>query len=516
MAEALARIQHFDWIAHHAAAGGDRLALVELATGRRYTYAALNERVARLASHLRQVGGVRAGDRVAALALNCAALVELMFACSRIGAVYLPLNWRLTVAELSYILQDAEPALLAIDEDNAVKGVALQDQGFTGQLLHLPGQDPRAYERLLADAEPEARHATVHHDDVQMLMYTSGTTGFPKAALITYGMVFWNAINVGLPALVSPEARLLAVMPMFHTGGLNLFANPVFHAGGSVALMRSFNAGTMLAALSDPDLAITHTFAVPTAYQAMMQHSSFADVDLSRLRFVCVGGAATPPHVLEKWAARGVPLANGYGMTETSPAVTLLLPRDALRKRGSVGRPLLHTQIRIVDASGRDVPVGEPGELWVRGPNVTPGYWRNEKASADAFADGWLKTGDIVRRDADGFCYVIDRAKDLYISGGENVYPAEVEQVISQLAGVAESAVIGIPDERWGETGIAFVSFEPGIVLEEALVIEHCAAHLARFKVPRRILFVDSLPRTSTGKIHKPTLRQRLDPGGTG
>ena len=302
-------------------------------------------------------------------------------------------------------------------------------------------------------------------------------------------------------------------MPLFHTGGLNLFANPVFHAGGTVFLMRAFDSAVMLAVLRDPALAISHTFAVPSAYQMMAQHAAFADAKFDHLKLACVGGAATPVAVLNAWRERGVCLANGYGMTETSPAVTLLLADDAVRKSGSVGYPLLHTEIKVVNREGRECGTDEPGELWVRGPNVSPGYWRNVKATQEAFCDGWLKTGDVVRRDRDGFCYILDRAKDMYISGGENVYPAEVENVLSSLPEVAEAAVIGLPDERWGESGLAVIALRPGMRIEASQVLAFCAERLAHFKLPREIVFTDALPRTGTGKIHKPSLREQYRPG---
>jgi fatty-acyl-CoA synthase len=301
-------------------------------------------------------------------------------------------------------------------------------------------------------------------------------------------------------------------MPMFHTAGLNLFANPVFHAGGTVIVMRSFDPQAMLDALTDDSLGISHTFAVPAAYQFIAQLPAFQQACFPTLKIACVGGAATPETVLRTWSDKGIAMPNGYGMTETSPAVSLLLPRDAARKTGSVGRPLLHTEIRVVTADGRDAAPDEPGELYVRGPNVTPGYWNNPAASADAFDQGWLKTGDIIRRDTEGFCYVLDRAKDMYISGGENVYPAEIENVLSALQGVAEAAVVGLPHERWGEVGLAVIALQPGAKVDSADVLAHCASRLARFKHPHRIEFVDALPRTASGKIHKPSLRQRFVP----
>jgi fatty-acyl-CoA synthase len=275
---------HFDWLLHHAVARPTHPALIDLWSGRSSTYAGLHETVARLAGHLRHDRRIRKGDRIAVLAHNCSQHFEIMFACARLGAIYVPLNWRLTTPELAYILRDAEPSLLATDEACAVNAEQLQREGCIAQCLNFGGQNPVAYEQIIESAEPLREAEQLSHDDVQMLMYTSGTTGFPKGAMITFGMTFWNAVNVGIPAAISPKARLLSVMPLFHTGGLNLFANPVFHAGGTVFLMRAFEPAAMLTALGDSALAISHTFAVPTAYQAMAQHTAFAQARFDHLK----------------------------------------------------------------------------------------------------------------------------------------------------------------------------------------------------------------------------------------
>ncbi|MBT8445616.1 MAG: long-chain fatty acid--CoA ligase [Gammaproteobacteria bacterium] len=503
-------IPHYDWIAHHAGFSPEVPALIDLSAGTSLSYADMHERIDGVASYLRDHHGIRRGDRIAVLAQNRGELFELLFACGRLGAIFLPLNWRLTGPELSYILRDAEPTLLVADNESSALAETLRAELSLGAVLRLEDGDAGPLHDAYRAAAPLEASERLTHDDIQTIMYTSGTTGFPKGAQITYGMTFWNAVNLGTPLRLTPDARFLSVMPMFHTAGLNLFALPVFHVGGTVYMLRSFDPAGTLAALGNPDFGITHFFAVPAAYQFMAQHPAFGETDLGNLDIACVGGAATPAPVLEQWLGRGVSMPNGFGMTETSPAVMVLRPEDAERKIGSVGQPLLHTEIRIVDGEGGECGVDEPGELQVRGPNVSPGYWRNDAASADAFVDGWLRTGDIVRRDPEGFCYILDRAKDMYISGGENVYPAEVENTLSRIDGIAEVAVIGIPDERWGETGLAIIVLKPGAELSEEAVASHCQANLARFKHPRRVEFVDQLPRTATGKIHKPTLREQF------
>jgi fatty-acyl-CoA synthase len=274
--------------------------------------------------------------------------------------------------------------------------------------------------------------------------------------------------------------------------------------------MRTFDPGAALDVISDPALGITHFFAVPAPYQFMMQHPKFQDADLSRLQISGVGGAPCALNILEAWAARGVALLQGYGMTETSPGTAMLDAADAIRKAGSAGKPLLHTEVRIVDEAGRDVPRGTVGELWTRGPNITPGYWNKPEATRSAFVDGWLRTGDAARQDDEGFIYIVDRWKDMYISGGENVYPAEVENVIFQLPQVGDVAVIGVPSDRWGEVGKAIIVVKPGAMLTEADVVAHCLSRLAKFKVPQSVDFVEVLPRNAAGKVLKRELRTRF------
>jgi len=501
-------VRYYDWIAHHGRRNPGKTALVDLASGRRFSYGELDQRVSRLAAHLRDALKVGRGDRVAVLALNTTDTMEVQFACFRVGAIFLPLNNRLTVPELQFIVGDASPKVMIHDADLAETALTVARLcNVASALTFGPGG---AYEAGIAAAKPLDKAEIVTLDDVSTIMYTSGTTGLPKGAIITHGMTFWNCVNLGGPAYISPASVLLTVLPLFHTGGLNCYTNPVLHAGGTVLIMRAFDPGEALKLISDPAQGINVFFGVPSIYQFMAQHPAFATSDFSPLVIGGVGGAPMPVPLLKVWEARGVALQQGYGMTETSPAVMVLDKEDAARKAGSSGKPVLHTEVRIVRPDGSDAAVGELGELWVKGPNVTPGYWNRPDANTSSFTDGWLHTGDATRMDEDGFYYIVDRWKDMYISGGENVYPAEVESVLHQLAAVAEAAVIGIPNEQWGEVGMAIVAVKPGHRLTPAEIHAHCAANLAKFKCPRLIEFVDALPRNATGKIHKPTLRKQL------
>lgn len=500
------RVRHYDWIAHHARRTPHKVAAVDLFSARSFSYAEFDARISRLADHLRHQLGVARGDRVAVLALNTTDTLEVQFACGRLGAVFVPLNTRLTVPELQFIVGDAAPKLMVHDADLAETALSVAKLcNVASALLLGPGA---SYEAAIASAEPLDRIEEVTLDDISTIMYTSGTTGQPKGAIITHGMTFWNCVNLGGPAYISPSSVLLTVLPLFHTGGLNCYTNPVLHAGGTVKIMRQFDPAFALKLISDPAEAINVFFGVPSIYQFMAQHAAFEAADFSRLIIGGVGGAPMPVPLLQVWEARGVALQQGYGMTETSPAVLVLDRDDAVRKAGSAGKPVLHTEVRVVRPDGSDCTVGELGELWVKGPNITPGYWNRPDANESSFTDGWLHTGDATRVDEEGFYYIVDRWKDMYISGGENVYPAEVENVLHQLTAIAEAAVIGVADAQWGEVGLAIVAVKPGRSITEAQILAHCAANLASFKCPRLIRLVDALPRNATGKIHKPTLRK--------
>jgi fatty-acyl-CoA synthase len=436
--------------------------------------------------------------------MNSTDMLEMQFACMRLGAVFVPLNWRLTVPELTFILGDVGARLLIHDPEfaPAAEALAAQQAG-----LALMVHDAEGYEAALAAAAPLDGFVPATHDDIVTIMYTSGTTGRPKGAIITHGMHFWNAVNLGIANLTS-RSTTLTFMPLFHIAGLNNFANPAFHAGAAVAVMRAFDPAAALRFIGDPDLGISHFLGAPANFLFMAQQPSFLETDFSRLELVGVGAAPMPVSLLETWQRQGVTIQQGYGMTETGPA-SLFLPRqDAVRKSGSSGKPVLYCEMRIMREDGTEAGDEEIGEIWIKGPSITPGYWNRPEANAASFTDGWLHTGDLARRDREGFYYIVDRCKDMYISGGENVYPAEVENVLYQIPGVGEAAVIGVPDARWGEVGRAVIAIRAGHALDEALVLSHCRANLAGYKIPRTIRFVEALPRNATGKVHKPSLRR--------
>ena len=499
----------YDWIAHHAATRGDKVAMNDLGTGRVFTYSQMNDRTSRLATALRDEFGINFGDRVAVLAENNTNFFEVEFACWKLGAVFVPLNWRLTLPELEYIVGDASPDLMIHDDaftDNAIKLAEICSISHRMCWGAAPA-DAAAYEEVVLSADPMVGSQRCTHDDILTIMYTSGTTGRPKGAIITHGMTFWNAVNCVEYFAVKEDMVNLAFLPLFHTGGLNVFANPAFHFGGTNLIMKAFDPAEALRLLSDPETAVTHTIGVPANWLFMSQVPAFESASFPTVIGPAVGGSPTPVPLIEAWAAKGLPLQQAFGMTETSPLVLALPSNMCTTKIGSAGLPAMHTEVRIANEDGSDTPLGEKGELWCRGPNITPGYWNRPDVSADSIKDGWLKTGDAARMDEDGYYYIVDRWKDMYISGGENVYPAEVEEVIYQLPQIGEVAVIGVPDEKWVEVGRAIVVVKEGETISETEIINHCRQNLARFKVPQSAIFIDEIPHNATGKVLKRELR---------
>jgi fatty-acyl-CoA synthase len=428
--------------------------------------------------------GVGRGDRVATLTGNSPEHVAVFFACARLGAILAPLSWRLAPPELRYQLGDAEPALFLVEEPHV--GLA-RAAAFEFEPLAVVGE--------FADCPP----GTVSANDPLLLVYTSGTTGKPKGALLTHANCFWTNVGFDVATGVAGDDVVLQVLPQFHCGGWNVQALLALWKGARTVLERAFDAERCLELIERKR--VTTLMGVPANYQFMAQSPRFAETDVSSLRRAVVGGAPMPLSLLETWRDRGVEIVQGYGLTEAAPNVLCLPPEDAVRKAGYAGKPY----------PGVEVALSEAGELLVRGPNVFAGYWRNEQATRDAFVDGWLRTGDVAERDEEGNYRISGRLKDMYISGGENVYPAEVEDVLLALDGVDDAAVVGVPDERWGEVGIAFVVKSDNSELTADDVVAACRERLARFKVPAHVRFVDVLPRSGMNKVLKDELRRQLD-----
>jgi fatty-acyl-CoA synthase len=496
----------FDLLNKQSELRPEKVALIDAASGRESTYALLNQRASRCAEYLRDEMGVKAGEPVAILAHNSSDYIEVLYACAKIEAILVPLSWRLAPPELDFILADCRPTVLIYDAPFR-ETVAELGQRPEGGTISLGAGDYGAtpYEQALAASSGETVVMPARDPrETWSILYTSGTTGRPKGVLQTFDMALHNMLNIGLPIDLNSSDTTLNVLPFFHTGGLNLYLNPTLIVGGTAIIQRTFEPEETLRLLAERASVF---FGVPAVYLFLSQHPDFTSTDLSGVRSWTAGGAPMPVTLLQAYAKQGIRIRQGFGMTETGPTVFLIDEENALSKAGSVGKPQLYVDVRIVDGQGRDVANGEAGELLVRGPAVTKGYWELPDVTAETIRDGWLHTGDVARRDEDGYYYIVDRLKDMYISGGENVYPAEVEAVLHSHPAVVEAAVVGVPHERWGEVGKAVVVPKPGERPTEAELLEFCNRKLARYKVPNSVAFVEALPRNAAGKVSKTYLR---------
>ncbi|QAY77228.1 long-chain fatty acid--CoA ligase [Sphingosinicella sp. BN140058] len=480
----------------------DRVALEEIGSGRTLTYAALDARAGKVAGLL-SAHGVGEGDRVAILCRNRIGFFELLFGCARIGAILVPLNWRMPPAELFHLLADCTPRLLFHDDDAAPAASALAGAAAT---INLDAE----FEALVAAAPDGPIRESWPADAIWYLIYTSGTTGRPRGVIYTRGMAVANFVNIGTAIDIAAADVTAAFLPNFHTAGINLHALPTLMQGGRVLILPGFDAEKIVALLEAERL--DTMFAVPTVYQALLDHPRFAVAPLSRVRHWGCGGAPLPVRTALRCRDLGIRLCNGMGMTETGPTALLSSPADAWDRIGSVGKPQMLVRARIVDGAGNDVADGQVGELLFAGPAVTPGYWNDADETRAAFTDdGWLRSGDLARRDAEGFYYIAGRRKEMFISGGENVFPAEVEAVLALHPAVAEAAVTPVPDAQWGEVGCAFLCVANDAVRpSESELLAFCRARLAAYKVPKSFEFVAAFPRTAAGKVQKHLLQPGL------
>ncbi|MBA3066924.1 MAG: AMP-binding protein [Hyphomonas sp.] len=485
-----------DSIAFHARLQPAKTAIVDLVRGRKWSYAELEMLVARTVSALRRKG-LRRGDRLAVLARNGPEIPALHFACARIGAMIVPLNWRLAPSELVSLLADAEPKFLLGD-------TLLEEKGLAGTDLDT------FFAKDVAGSRP-ARTRPLSRDLPSLILYTSGTSGRPKGALLSERNLTETAINFSLLADVTSKSVFLCDAPMFHIIGLATNVRPVLMRGGTMLISDGFRADVTLERLADPALGITHYVCVPQMAAAIRSVEGFDAAKLRGLTALVTGGAPHAPASVLEWIEDGVPLTNGYGMTEVGTVFNMPLDPEINRsKAGSVGIATDRVQTRIVDSQGQDVKDGEAGELLVRGENVAAGYWRRAEETGEAFITGrWFRTGDIAVRDTDGFHWLIDRRKDMFISGGENVYPAEIEAALADVAGVSECAVVGVTDEKWGEVGHLFWVGAGTAAGREDELRRILRERLASYKVPRYFTKLDTLPRNGAGKILKTELRKR-------
>ncbi|WOX21316.1 long-chain fatty acid--CoA ligase [Streptomyces solicathayae] len=476
--------------------------------GRSFDYATLHDRSTRLAHALRGAG-VERGDRVAFLGPNHPSYLETLFAAGNLGAVFVPLNTRLAVTELAYQLTDSGSRVLVHARQPDGKIAELVSATGTATLLSVEGEGPgRVYEESLAAASAEPLDEEVGHDDVCIIMYTSGTTGRAKGAVLTHGNVLWNSLNVVVDTDVAGDEVALVSAPLFHTAALNMSCLPTLLKGGTVLLESSFDPSRTLELVERHR--VTGMFGVPTMYDAIAAAPGWASADLTSLRTLLCGGAPVPSRTARAYLDRGLAFVQGYGMTETAPGALVLDRGDSLSRAGSAGVPHFFTDVRVLLPSGEEAAPGEKGEIVVSGPNVTPGYWNLPEATAAAFRDGGrFRSGDVATVDADGYVTLVDRLKDMIISGGENIYPAEVEDALLAHPDVAEAAVIGVPDPTWGEVGRAVVVLRSGTSPTAEQLLTHLEGLLARYKLPRSFVLVPELPRNAAGKLLKAPLRAR-------
>ncbi|MBC2900387.1 acyl-CoA synthetase [Streptomyces cupreus] len=488
------------WPARRARKTPHRTALIHGDTS--FTYAELYDRTTRLAHALR-ARGLRRGDRIAYLGPNHPSYLETLFAAGTLGAVFVPLNTRLAGPEIAYQLADSGAKAL------------IHGPSHTGLVAGLPGStDVRTYlevgeeyEAVLASASDDPVDEPVAPDDTCIIMYTSGTTGRPKGAMLSHGNLTWNAINVLVDTDLITDERALVSAPLFHTAGLNMLTLPVLLKGGTCVLVESF----------DPDATfelverhrISFMFGVPTMFDQLARHPRWADADLSSLRILTCGGSPVPTPLIAAYQERGLTFLQGYGMTETAPGALFLDAEHAVSKAGSAGVPHFFSDVRVVRPDLTPADVGETGEVVVRGPHVMSGYWGLPEESAASFADGWFRSGDAACIDEDGYVFIVDRIKDMIISGGENIYPAEIEDLLLAHPDIVECAVIGVPDDKWGEVPRAVVVPREGATLDPDDILASLSGRLARYKIPKSVVLADELPRTASGKLLKSRVRNR-------
>ncbi len=467
--------------------------------GETWSYEAFARRIDDLAETLEAIG-LRRGDRVGWLGLNHPKVFTLLLACARLGAVLVPFNWRLAAAELARIAEDCGPRLILHDEEFAHQAAALAGPG------RVIAHHARAIPPLKHDPEPPAPEEG--QEAPLLIVYTSGATGRPKGAVLPVRAVAANAAMSVAAHGLTRESRALVVLPFFHVGGLNILPTPSFSIGAAVEIHERFEPAAALAALAG---GVTHAIMVPTVMQAIMAQPGWAAADLSRLRALSIGSTDVPREIIAAVHARGVPMPQIYGATETGPFAIYQTVADAMETPGSIGRPGTLCEIRLARPDGSEAAPGEPGEILVKGPNILSGYWRNEAETVRAIVDGWFHTGDVAVRDEAGLFWFADRIKHVVISGGENIYPAELERVLRPHPKVREVAVVGRPDPKWGEVPVAVIA--PREPMTEAEALSAFNGVLARYKHPRAVVFVDALPRNAMGKVVAAEVRAMIGAG---
>ena len=497
------------WIERHAAYAPAKPAI--RFDGHDIGFSKFARRIELLAAALQRELRILRGDRIAILSVNTPEFLDLFFACQRIGATLVPLNWRLAPPEHHAILENADVSALFAHAEfhRGLEPMRLRLRHIRHWIGYSGAQHGWTdYAALLAAGEGRAADRLGRPNDPALIVYTSGTTGEPKGAVLTQESLLWTSINGAAMHDMTAADRVLTFLPMFHVGGLNIQTLPALHLGATVILQPRFHPAAALRAIAAERPTIT--LLVPAVMKALIEHPAWPSADLSSLRLAGAGSSVVPVELIEAFHARGVPICQVYGSTETGPTAIVLRREDAVRKAGSTGTSALHCEVRVVDADGRDVGRGVHGEILVRGPNVMSGYWRDSQASEAVLVDGWFHTGDVGHQDADGYYWIDERKKDMIISGGENIYPAELEAVLAECPDIAEASVVARVDVKWGEVPVAVCVRKPGAAITGAAVKALFVGRLARFKHPHEVLFVDALPRNAIGKVLRFKLRQQV------
>ena len=488
------------WIRKRASITPDRVALI--GENSKFTYQELLQEINRVSSFLHHQLHLRKGDRIAILSQNRVEYFITYFAVAQLGLIIVPLNIRLSASELAYQIEDSGAKAILYEKEqeplyNELNQLVTFESAYT-------------FEESYSTFHEETDHnvsSENSQNDPYIICYTSGTTGKPKGAVLTQENMFWNALNNQYALDLTSSDKCLVILPLFHIGGIGLFAFPTFLAGGTVIIPGKFHPKQVLKVIED--LKVTVMMGVPTIFNALLNEASFNETNFKTVRVFCSGGAPCPVELIQAYHEKGVPLYQGFGMTETSPTVFMLSKEDYQRKIGSIGKPVMFCDIDLVDEQGKSVEQGQVGELIIKGGNVFKEYWGLPDKTAEAIKDGWFYTGDLALKDEEGFIYIAGRKKDMIISGGENIYPLEVEKIIGEMSGINEVAVIGIQDEKWGEVPIAIVSLKDNHQLIGEEIQNYCSSKLAKYKVPKRVVFLEELPKNATGKIDKKVMQQQ-------
>lgn len=502
---------HGDVLGQRAGLSPEKTALITVPDGQRFTYAELDRRSLRCARIWQQRLGLQQGDRIGLLAHNRTEFVDSFFAAGKSGIILVPLGTRLTASELKTIIQDSgiRALMYAGEFAEAIKTLRTEISLDHWVALDDPVDETDPVYDSLISALPDDPWTPIRPqpEDIHCLIYTSGTTGKPKGVMIPQRMVAFNGYNTAINWQLTEKDISSIFTPLYHAGGLGAFLVPIFTVGGTIVLHRGFDAAEILRTIAAERCTVI--LAVPTILKMLLEHPEFERVDLSSVRWLISGGAPLPQYLIDAYHQAGVPLKQGYGMTEVGVNCFSMTLEESVARAGSIGKPMMFTEARLVDEQGREVERGQVGELLLRGPHVCKGYWNNPEATrASLDEEGWFHTGDTARRDDEGYFYIAGRKKEMFISGGVNVYPAEIEAALLLHPSVQDAAVVGVAHPTWGEEGVAFVVPRPGQTLSDVEIAAHLEQRLARYKIPKRCFFVDELPRTAYGKVQKHLLIQ--------